>query len=479
MADNPLYSETDYVRFTHGEPSKSPYSSPFFKDYARVLHSAAFRRLQGKMQLFPVGQHAIARTRLTHSLEVAEIAVRIVAWLNNNGKSDYLKTYPIDRDLVATAALAHDLGHPPFGHSGEEALNERMRRRAFEGNAQTLRILTVLEQRHDGRSIEAIINRELETTPEGSSSGLDLCYRTLASVVKYDRNADMLKDEHFRARVAKPHPEREICKGYYQEEAKTVEAIRQQLRVPADRTLRTLECQIMDIADDIAYSTYDLEDAMIVGLIKPFDVIACADSHAEGIAKRVSKAMVKAGYEGRVDEKDVLAVLMQVFSNILSYADPYEYAGNNIIQRVVFVARSYRENLEHARNQAFRRRFMETLIEGAVKAISFKLDETSPMLSVIRMDVTKQLEIECLKAFTFEVVTSSQANRIVHLRSNKIVKALWDEFEQDGEGSLLPDDIRPTFARLNYKDHVDVFRRDLIATLTDAEATELYQKLHP
>jgi len=189
--------------------------------------------------------------------------------------------------------------------------------------------------------------------------------------------------------------------------------------------------------------------------------------------------MIKAGYTGQIDGKDVLAVLMQVFSNILSYADSSDYDGNNIIQRVVFVARSYRENLEHSRNQAFRRRFMETLIEGAIKAISFELDDKSPMLSLIRMDVTKQLEIVCLKAFTFEVVTSSQANRIVHLRSNKIVKALWDEFNKDGEGSLLPDDIRPTFARIKHKDHVDVFRRDLIATLTDAEATELYHRLHP
>ena len=110
------------------------------------------------MQLFPVGQHAITRTRLTHSLEVAEIAVQIVSWLNNNGESDYLNTYPLDRDLVATAALAHDLGHPPFGHSGEEALNERMKQRAFEGNAQTLRILSVLEQRYDGKNIAAIID---------------------------------------------------------------------------------------------------------------------------------------------------------------------------------------------------------------------------------------------------------------------------------------------------------------------------------
>ena len=183
MPNIPLYSDVDYVRFTHGEASQSPYSSPFFKDYARVLHSAAFRRLQGKMQLFPVGQHAITRTRLTHSLEVAEIAVRIVAWLNKNGKSLYLLEHPIDRDLVATVALAHDLGHPPFGHSGEETLNERMNRRAFEGNAQTLRILTVLEQRHDGRSIEAINSKNLESTPEGSSSGLDLCYRTLGPVI--------------------------------------------------------------------------------------------------------------------------------------------------------------------------------------------------------------------------------------------------------------------------------------------------------
>ncbi|MGF7213702.1 dGTPase [Skermanella aerolata] len=493
MVDKPLYEEgRDYVRLAHHEASKRPYTSPFLKDYARVLHSAAFRRLQGKMQLFPVGYNSITRTRLTHSLEVAEIAIRISSWLNNN--HDYFQNEPdekgrhsylIDRDLVAAAAISHDLGHPPFGHSGENALNGLMGIEPFEGNAQTLRILARLEQRLDSKTLENLTSSFQDHSYEAQlgpqQGGLDLCYRTLASVIKYDSNASEKKVSafHNKEEKNKENVKNRIFKGYYREESELVANLKKVLMPSSfDNELRTIECQIMDIADDIAYSTYDLEDAMIVGLIKPFDVISCADEHLDKISEEVTKKMHKFGYDYRVDQKDALAVLMQVFSNILSYNNKDDYRENNILQRIAYVARSYRENLEHANNQPIRRRFMETLIEGAVRAVSVELDELNPMLSHVKIELTKFLEIECLKAFTFQIVTSCQSNMIIAHRSKKVVESLWQQLI-DVDNSLLPDDIRSLFRKESDERKQNRMLCDLIATLTDTEAMDLYRKLEP
>ena len=124
----------------------STYRSPWRRDYSRVVHSAAFRKLQGKTQLFPGHESDFFRNRLTHSLEVAQVAKTIA--LRINATNDYFRENPIDLDIVETAGLAHDLGHPPFGHNGEQALDKCMHDTGgFEGNAQTLRILGKLVKR--------------------------------------------------------------------------------------------------------------------------------------------------------------------------------------------------------------------------------------------------------------------------------------------------------------------------------------------
>lgn len=130
-----------------GTCSNEPYRSDFRRDYARLVHSPAFRRLDGKTQLFPGVESDFFRNRLTHSLEVAQIAKSIALKLNY--ESQFIADLGgIDTDLVEVAGLAHDLGHPPFGHNGELTLDQCMLAYGgFEGNAQTLRILSRLEKK--------------------------------------------------------------------------------------------------------------------------------------------------------------------------------------------------------------------------------------------------------------------------------------------------------------------------------------------
>lgn len=181
-------------------------------DYARVLYSSAFRRLQGKMQLFVPKNLNFIRNRLTHSLEVAQIARGLAKEL---GLKDIL--------TVQTCSLVHDLGNPPFGHAGELYLSNCSRTSDYEGNAQSLRVITHLEEKHHGYN------------------GLNLTLRTILGVVKY------------------PYSKRVNQKKYlYDDDFKLIEEQSEKYGI----SLKTIDCEIMDIADEIAYAAHDLEDAL-------------------------------------------------------------------------------------------------------------------------------------------------------------------------------------------------------------------------
>jgi dGTPase len=145
-----MYSNGDRARPVDDNKAKDPepYRTPWRRDYARLIHSPSFRRLQGKTQVFPGHESDFYRNRLTHSLEVAQIAKSIAIRLNAVAEPFRPRGTKIEPDIVEFAGLAHDLGHPPFGHNGEEALDECMRDHGgFEGNAQSLRIVSRLEKK--------------------------------------------------------------------------------------------------------------------------------------------------------------------------------------------------------------------------------------------------------------------------------------------------------------------------------------------
>ncbi len=158
-----LYHENDYLR-QNNDIAKKENFSPFRRDYARVVHSSSFRRLQAKTQIFPSFENDFFRNRLTHSLEVAQIAKSIAVKLNAEHDLN------LDYDLIETAALCHDIGHPPFGHNGEVALNKKMHNfGGFESNAQTLRLISHTAKKDVDQKQSFGLNRAVPLKTSGNN----------------------------------------------------------------------------------------------------------------------------------------------------------------------------------------------------------------------------------------------------------------------------------------------------------------------
>lgn len=263
-----------YSEFLNDYPSR-PARIVYQRDRARVIHSASFRRLQAKTQIFSLNETDFFRTRLTHSMEVAQIGSGLVEQLITDGEGkDYMDWLP-SCYLMEAICLSHDLGHPPFGHGGEVALNYMMRDHGgFEGNAQTLRIMAKLG----------------EYSPE---NGLDLSRRTTLGVLKYPAIYEdvVAASPAYNKQLVEP----EITdfktwnmrtwlppKGIFQEEKPVFDWVMSafsdadaqkfsQLHLNdkgrAHTKYKSFDTTIMELADDIAYGIHDLEDAVAMKLV--------------------------------------------------------------------------------------------------------------------------------------------------------------------------------------------------------------------
>lgn len=244
---NRFYGDFDFEHLP-GKRPEADYRSPFQIDRDRVLFSTPFRQLQSKTQVFQSGEYDFYRTRLTHTIEVARISRSIAEYLN--ATSDRMRAdFFIDADLVEAVGLAHDLGHPPFGHIGERKLNELMRDQGgFEGNAQTLRILTKL-----------IYPRS------ENPKGMNPTRAFLDGILKYKALYSERRRE-VEGQLVYPHnhflyDEQEELRSFVFGGSENV---------PAHQAIdkyKSIECQIMDWADDTAYSLHDIVDGVKAGFI--------------------------------------------------------------------------------------------------------------------------------------------------------------------------------------------------------------------
>lgn len=410
-------------------------------DYARVIHSASFRRLQGKTQILNLGDSDFYRTRLTHSLEVAQIAGGIARQLAKSCPSHPATPLLPDRGTIHSIGCTHDFGHPPFGHGGEIALNYCMREAGgFEGNGQTLRILGRLENFSAG-------------------AGANLSRRTMLGVLKYPVAFDRIANpalvpallsgpttiKVIDGRASKPP------KCYLDSEQDVVDWILAPLSA-ADREVfqafapqdgkhgkplyKALDCSIMDAADDIAYGVHDLEDAIALGLVSK-------DAFAAALQDRCPSFLdaLKAKYPGE-SENDVFAQMIDGL-----------FGGD-----------------------ASRKRFIGRLVHHFLTAVEFveRPEFSEPFLRwCVRVASPQRLFLDVLQDFVVREVITSPAVQHLEFKGQGMVVAVFEAMQADPQ-RLLPRDELVKFETAGSNLRVIC---DYVAAMTDTHLLKTYERL--
>lgn len=387
----------------------------FARDRARLLHSSALRRLAAKTQvLSPTTGIDFARNRLTHSLEVAQVGRELATALG------------LDPDVVDTACLAHDLGHPPFGHNGEVALAEWARDiGGFEGNAQTLRLLTRIEPKVMG--------------PDGATYGLNLTRASLDASCKYPWPREYgIDDPSGRSKF-----------GVYDDDRATFDW----MRAHAPDGVPSIEAQVMDLSDDIAYSVHDFEDA-IVGDLMDAALIASRGEH-DALLTGIQQ------WTGDGVTRDELGEAFDRLASIDTWIT--DWSGS-------------RRDLARLKNLTSRLigRFAHEAVHATRAA--------HPATSLARFGGTvvvpqaTRAEIAVLKGIVGTLVMSNNARRPVYARQRTLLVELADALWQAGPGAL----DRP-FADDDAAAADDAGRRrvivDQVASLTDQGAMIWHERL--
>jgi len=460
----PLYSASDYLRrHDEGDGDVDPFRSPFRRDYARIIHSPAFRRLQGKTQLFPGIDSDYFRNRLTHSLEVSQIAESIAFKLNSEHKE--LKESGIDPRVVCIAGLAHDLGHPPFGHNGEKALDECMKQYGgFEGNAQTLRIISTLEK----KKLLPSFDEKVGVNEDGSDGrlGLNLTHRVAASIIKYDNEIPISRENGAK-----------LCKGYYTTDAEYVKVIKKAVCGDPHRpSFKTVECQVMDVADDIAYSTYDIDDAFKGGFLSPMDIIGIPLGLQKRVAGRAQQRLSAAGYAVTVNEDVVVDSLIALFAKTVEAPPPEKSDEWGLLYHAI---KSYDYSSNHAGYAYYRNALTSQLISRFISGVQFEYNKECPALSRVFLDEETATLVEVLKVYSFESTIMSPRLKVSENRGFDIVSSIFQALDKEDGNFLLPDDFRTLHQRMSNDDAIRRKRVicDFIAGMTDRYAVEFYGRL--
>jgi len=436
--DNGIDDDFRNKRIVEEKPKPDDLRTPAERDYDRVIYTSAFMRLAGISQVAHASDAAVVHNRLTHSLKVAAVGRGLAVRLR--------KLYPdlvsavggLDADAVAAAAIAHDLGHPPFGHVAEEELDELVRAElksdaGFEGNAQSFRVVTKL----------AIRKRDFD--------GLNLTRVTLNGMLKYPwmRESDGKKNKKF---------------GAYHTENKHFEFARE--RCIRDRL--SAEAEVMNFADDVAYSTHDLEDYYRAGLL-PMDRIL-------NDATESNRFLADTFARWRKDEEEL---------------DEASY--NNAFEAIIKVAKVVSDDLNepycgHKRQRAAIRSLGSTLIHRFFSGIKLRAPKPGNG-RFVEIDPATEREIALLKQLIWHYVIPNQALATQEEGQRVMIRKLFDVYKSvitepdTPRVGLFPMRYReqllgmPTKFRKRYKQERVRIIVDVIAEMTEYQALQTYLRL--
>jgi dGTPase len=416
--------------------------SPFDIDYARIVHSGSFRRLQGKTQILNLGDSDFYRTRLTHSLEVAQIAGSIARQLEGQYQSHPAHEYLPPLSLIQSAGFSHDLGHPPFGHGGEAALNYCMRDAGgFEGNGHTLRILSKLENFSEAhgsdlsrRALLAVLKYPVPFSRAANPNIIPALYESVTSIRTLD------------TKVCRPP------KCYFDAESDVVDWILKPLRNQdrdafqsvdlmegkhAKPNHKSFDSSIMDVSDDIAYGVHDLEDAIALSLIR--------ENH----------------FRAFVPENDCAS-----FLDSLKQKYPGEF-GNNVYDR--FVAQLFGPSKQ-------RKHFISRLVHHFVTNIEITtIDELEEPLIRFRavLRAPQDRFLSALQNLVVERVIRTPNVQHLELKGQKMVVSVFEALCSDPK-SLLPEDARQLYEASGDDPRVIC---DYVAGMTDGFLLKTYDRL--
>jgi dGTPase len=399
------YSEADQERFLF-EPAKRAGRTEFMRDRARVIHSAALRRLAAKTQVAVPWENDFQRTRLSHSLECAQIGRELGESLG------------ADPDLMETACLSHDLGHPPFGHNGEEALAEVAKDfGGFEGNAQSFRLLTRIEAK--------------TVDKDGKSVGLNLTRASLDAGTKYPW-----------PRAINPRKF-----GVYDDDVEIFNWARQ--GAPDDR--KCIEAQIMDWSDDCAYSVHDLEDAIFVGQIKvenlerDFDIL-----HSEMVS----------GY-GSTATKEEAAAALERLQNLSCWPRYYDGTHRSLAR------------LKDSTSQLIGRFVLAAELETR------KVHGDGPLMRYtadLVIPREQQVEVDFLKSIAGHYLINAAASQERYAKQQVVIKELVEMLHKHAATNLDSIFAKDWQAATNETERMRIVI-DQIASLTDPGAYALHARL--
>ncbi|WP_233007357.1 anti-phage deoxyguanosine triphosphatase [Rheinheimera faecalis] len=407
------------------EHSQRPndHRTPWQRDRARILHSAAFRRLQAKTQIMGIGQNDFYRTRLTHSLEAAQIGTALVAQLSYQQEDPALRALLAQDSLMEALCLAHDLGHPPFGHGGEKALNACMQHfGGFEGNGQTLRIVGKLE-------------------PYTASGGMNLSRRTLLGLLKYPIVQPAL-DQFEQGLTVKP------CKAIYAADSDLLDWILSPLSA-ADRSAfqrtetllkapflkslhKSLDASIMELADDIAYGVHDLEDAIVTGTV--------TIEHWRRLAEpEMAKLPV-----------DIASALKHISQKLFI---PEHHIRKDAIGALV------------------------NLLITSIELYQSLPDTQDPLIRYnARLPDPQQQLLQLLKSFVYEAVILSPDVQRGEYKGQQIVRSLFEAFSSEAE-RLLPANTKNRWLMADNEQSKMRVICDYVSGMTDEYALRMHQQL--